>query len=69
MDMMAFIEQHQASDRTNAWHRWPSLQRLWIMRPRGGHDMPLEIPDEPIVIVDQGQIDVDVFLHRGIGKA
>jgi hypothetical protein len=31
--------------------------------------MVLEVPDGSIVVLDQGQIDVDVFLHGGIGKA
>jgi hypothetical protein len=39
------------------------------MRLRSGHDMGLEVPDEAIIVIDQGQIDCDVFLHRWIGKA
>jgi hypothetical protein len=36
---------------------------------RSAHDMVLEVSDESIIDIDQGQIDVDVFLDRRIGKA
>jgi hypothetical protein len=35
---------------------------------RRGHDLGLEVPDDSIVVIDQGQIDVEGFLHCGIGK-
>jgi hypothetical protein len=31
--------------------------------------MVLEVPDDSLVVVDQGQIDVDVVRHGGIGTA
>jgi len=66
---MDFIEQHQAEDWANARHRPQAFERLWVMLPRSTHDMVLEVPDEPIIILDQGQLDFDVFLLCWIGKA
>jgi hypothetical protein len=39
------------------------------MLVRGGHDMAFKVPDQPIIVVDQGQIDCDVLLHGWIGNA
>ena len=39
------------------------------MRLRGGREMALESPDEPLVGVASGQIDVDGLLHRWIANA
>jgi hypothetical protein len=66
---MDVVEPHQAEDRANARHRPQAFERLWVMRLRRGHEMVFEVPDESIIVVDQGQIDCDVFLHRWIGKA
>jgi hypothetical protein len=69
VNIMDFIEPHQASDRANAWHRPQPFERLWVMLLPSSHDLVLEVPDESIIVIDQSQIDVDVFLHRWIDKA
>jgi len=38
------------------------------MRLCSGHELVLEVPDESIIVVDQGQIDYDGCLHRRIGN-
>jgi hypothetical protein len=35
----------------------------------GSDDVELQLREEPVIVVDEGQVHCDALLHRGLGEA
>jgi hypothetical protein len=64
VDVMDFVEQHEAEDCSNTGHRLQQVERMSIVWLGGVEDVELQSAEEHIVLGDQGQVDLDVLLDR-----
>jgi hypothetical protein len=63
VDVMDFIEQHEAEDVANARDGLQQVEGIGIMLLGGFEDREFEVLEQGILIGDQVQIDRDGFLH------
>ena len=67
--VMACVEQHETEDVANARHRWHQVQGVGSVVLRGCEDGECQSTEQRILIGEQGQVDLEGLLHRGIVKA
>ena len=67
-DVMHLIQEHETEDLANARDRLEQVQGVGIMLFGRGDNGQLQVPQQLILIVDQGEVHLDVFLDGGIGK-
>jgi hypothetical protein len=66
---MDFVEPHEAENLANARYGLQQVQGVGIRLLRGLDDGEFQITEQLIIKGDQDQVDLDILLHRGIGKA
>ena len=65
---MNFIEDRHRQDLANAWDRFEAMERIRVVALRIPHEGDLKVVDEPIVLVDECEVDLDALAHTRIGK-
>jgi hypothetical protein len=69
VNIVDFIEQHEAENLADARHGVEQIQGVGIMVLSGFDDGEFDVAQQRIVVRDEHQIDLDTFLHDRIGKA
>jgi hypothetical protein len=69
VDLMDFVEPHEAEDLANAGHRLQQIQGIGGMVPRGFDDGEFDVAPQLILVGDERKLHFDALLHRWIGKA
>jgi hypothetical protein len=65
-DIMHRIQQHQTQNRADAGDGWPPVKGVGIVLLRRLDDRQCNIAEQPIVVVNQGEVDLDTLLDCGI---
>jgi hypothetical protein len=68
MDSGDFIEQDQAENLANFRYGLEAVEGVGLMWSGGLHYRQLQIAQQPVVIINQGQVDCDALLHGGVRK-
>ncbi len=68
-EVMPLIQEPETEDLANARDRLEQVQRVGIMLLGHGDNGQLQVPQQLVIIVDQGEVHRDAFLDRGSGKA
>ena len=68
VDIVDLVEEHQGQDLADPRHRAQPVIGVDVMHLGGLSQVQLQLPEQPIVVVDQCQVALDALAHRGIGE-
>src|SRR5467141_4486789 len=68
LDIMHFVEQHEAEDLADTWDRLQQIQRVGVMVLGGFDDAEFDVAKQSIVVADESEINFNTFLDRRISK-
>jgi hypothetical protein len=62
------IQEHETENLANARDGLEQVQGVGIMLFGRGDNGQFQVPQQLVIIVNQGEVDLDAFLDGGIGK-
>ncbi len=68
LEVMDFIQQHQASDLADPRDRAQQVERVGVVRLGRCEDGQLHVAQPLVGVANQRAVDCDALVHRGIGK-
>jgi hypothetical protein len=68
VDVMDLVEEHQRQDLADPRHRAQPIEGVYIVHLGGFAQVQLELTEESIVLVDQGQVRLDALTDLGVAK-
>lgn len=68
-DVMNLIKNRQGQDLADAWDRAEQVEGVVILLFGLARDEELELVEQPVIEIDQGQVGSDTGLDGGIGEA